>query len=64
MATLATSLRFRPFLPAPGEGFTTESWYRYEGPVVIAALTWKINNLKPKASRHEVKMDFDSGLDH
>lgn len=49
---------------ASGEGFTTESWYRYEGPVVIAALTWKINNLKPKASRHEVKMDFDSGLDH
>ena len=49
---------------ASGEGFSTESWYRYEGPVVIAALSWKINNLKPRAARHEVKMDFDSGLDH
>jgi len=49
---------------ASGEGFSTESWYRYEGPVVIAGLSWKINNLKPRAARHEVKMDFDSGLDH
>lgn len=47
-----------------GNGFSAENSYRYEGPVVIAALSWKINNLKPRASRHEVKMDFDSGLDH
>lgn len=49
---------------ASGDGFSSESWYRYEGPVVIAGLSWKINNLKPRAARHEVKMDFDSGLDH
>ena len=49
---------------ASGESFSTESWYRYEGPVAIVALSWKINNLKPRAARHEVKMDFDSGLDH
>lgn len=49
---------------ASGEGFTTESWYRYEGPVVIASLSWRINNFKHRKSNQEVKMDFDSGLDH
>ena len=30
----------------------------------IFNLTYKLNNFKPKASEHELKMGFDSGLDH
>ncbi|MCK9203942.1 MAG: TonB-dependent receptor [Bacteroidales bacterium] len=47
-----------------GESFTTENWYRYEGPVIIAGLSFKINSIKQRSSPHDVRMDFDSGLDH
>ncbi|MBN1198620.1 MAG: TonB-dependent receptor [Bacteroidales bacterium] len=46
-----------------GENFTTENWYRYEGPVIIAGLSYKLNSFRQKPPRHEVRMDFDSGLD-
>jgi len=48
---------------ASGENFSTENWYRYEGPVIIAGLSYKLNSFRQKPSRHEVRMDFDSGLD-
>jgi outer membrane receptor protein involved in Fe transport len=47
-----------------GENYTTENWYRYEGPVFILGLSYKINNIRQRASHNEVRMDFDSGLDH
>jgi len=46
-----------------GDQFSTDNWYRYEGPVIIAGLAFKINSIRQRASPHEVRMDFDSGLD-
>ncbi len=47
-----------------GDNFSSEGWYRYEGPVVIFNLTYKLNNFKPRVDDSGVRMDFDSGLDH
>jgi hypothetical protein len=49
---------------AAGQTYFTENWYRYEGPVFIFTLSYKLNNFKQKASEQGVRMDFDSGLDH
>jgi outer membrane receptor protein involved in Fe transport len=46
-----------------GSNYLSEGWYRYEGPVFIFNLTYKLNNFKPRASNPGVRMDFDSGLD-
>jgi outer membrane receptor protein involved in Fe transport len=47
-----------------GNDYYAENWYRYEGPVFIFTLGYKLNNFKPKQSDPGVRMDFDSGLDH
>ncbi len=49
---------------ASGKNYYSEGWYRYEGPVVIFNLTYKLNNFKPRADDSGVRIDFDSGLDH
>jgi hypothetical protein len=49
---------------ASGEDYYAENWYRYEGPVFIFTLSYKLNNFKQNKSDHSVRMDFDSGLDH
>jgi len=47
-----------------GEDYYAENWYRYEGPVFIFTLSYKLNNFKQKQPTEGVRMDFDSGLDH
>jgi len=47
-----------------GEDYYAENWYRYEGPVFIFTLSYKLNNFKQKQPAEGVRMDFDSGLDH
>lgn len=47
-----------------GNGYNAEDWYRYEGPVFIFTLSYKLNNFKQKQTDEGVRMDFDSGLDH
>lgn len=47
-----------------GDGYYAENWYRYEGPVFIFTLSYKLNNFKQKQPGQEVRIDFDSGLDH
>lgn len=47
-----------------GNGYDAEDWYRYEGPVFIFTLSYKLNNFKQKQVKDGVRMDFDSGLDH
>lgn len=46
-----------------GENFNSESWHKYEGPVFILSLSYKINNYKPKRLKNNVEMNFDSGMD-
>jgi len=48
---------------ASGESYFSENWYRYEGPVVIFTLSYKLNNFKQKQPKEGVRMNFDSGLD-
>lgn len=47
-----------------GNTYYAEDWYRYEGPVFILTMSYKLNNFKQKQSKEGVRMDFDSGLDH
>ena len=47
-----------------GKDYYAENWYRYEGPVFIFTISYKLNNFKQKQSKDGVRMDFDSGLDH
>jgi hypothetical protein len=47
-----------------GDSYYSENWYRYEGPVFIFTLNYKLNNFKQKPSKEGVRIDFDSGLDH
>jgi len=47
-----------------GEDYYSENWYRYEGPVFIFTLSYRLNNFKQKQPGEGVRMDFDSGLDH
>jgi len=47
-----------------GTNFKAHTWFNYEGPTIMATVTYKFNNYKRKNSGNDLDMNYDSGLDH
>ncbi len=46
-----------------GHNFKDYSDYKYEGPVFYLSLSYTINEYRPKRSKNNPDMNFDSGFD-